>query len=141
MGVPEGGRAALHREAARRNEHVVSYVDVMRNYSEDLVRKKREDEKRKEDADKRRTAALPPSSVFPVDAIVGDFTDLSRLPLNREEVIKGVIIDSGVGPPQAKTKPRPTSSNPFEKRTAPNPPSLSEPKTKPKSKKTSVKKQ
>ena len=137
MGVPEGGRAALHREAARRNEHVVSYVDVMRNYSEDLVRKKREDEKRKEDAEKRRTAALPPSSVFPVDALVGDFREL---PLNREEVVKGVMRDSVVGSPQAKTKPRPTSSNPFEKRAAPNPPSLSEPKTKPKSKKTSVQK-
>ena len=131
--MPEGGRAALHREAARRNEHVVSYVDVMRNYSEDLVRKKKEDEKRKE-------AALPPSSVFPVDALVGDFPEKSGLALESEDVVKGVMLNGVVSFPPAKSKTRPTSSNPFEKRAAPNPPSLSEPKTKPKSKKTSVQK-
>jgi membrane-bound lytic murein transglycosylase MltF len=68
VNVPEGARESINKEAARknnflqqrdeimveqvkkeyvpvkRNEHVISYVDVMRNYSEDLVRKKKEEE-------------------------------------------------------------------------------------------------
>ena len=163
VNVPGPAREAIHKEALRRNQgaesreqevravakvvrknqHVVSYVDVMRNYSEDLVRKKKEEEEKREEqweeARRRQTSfsPLPASSVFPPEAVCDPApTDLE---VSSEEIIKGVMLKGIIkGTPQTKTKSksRPKSAgNPFEKRTAPGPPQvMSEPKTKPKSK-------
>ena len=157
MNVPEGARDAINKEAMRRNEnnkvlqekdevvveqfkkevlpvkrneHVVSYVDVMRNYSQDLVRKKKEEEERRGTPP---DPSIPPSSVFPAEALVSE--EKSGFEVKREEMIKGVIIKGIVCTPQMKGKYK-KSGNPFEKRAAPSPPPLpqSEPKTKSKSK-------
>merc|ERR1711874_487144 len=116
----------------KRNEHVVSYVDVMRNYSQDLVRKKKEEEERRGTLTSA-TPPIPPSSVFPTEALASD--EKSGFEVKREEMIKGVIIKGIVCTPQMKGKNK-KSGNPFEKRAAPSPPPLpqSEPKTKPKAK-------
>merc|ERR1712130_979826 len=117
----------------KRNEHVVSYVDVMRNYSQDLVRKKREEEERRGTTTSATSAAepsIPSSSVFPAEALVPE--EKSDFEVKREEMIKGVIIKGIVCTPQMKGKNK-KSGNPFEKRAAPSPPPLlpqSEPKTK-----------
>ena len=159
VNVPEGARDAINKEAVRRNEknkllqekdkvvleqvkkealpvkrneHVVSYVDVMRNYSQDLVRKKKEEEERRGSSSTPAAhPPIPPSSVFPTEALASD--EKSGFEVKREEMIKGVIIKGIVCTPQVKGKNK-KSGNPFEKRAAPSPPLLpqSEPKTKPK---------
>ena len=156
MNVPEGARDAINKEAARknqnskiekdevvveqvkkdslpvkRNEHVVSYVDVMRNYSQDLVRKKKEEEEKRETQTTADTT-IPPSSLFPTEALA---SKESSYEVKREELIKGVIIKGIVCTPQMKGKNK-KSGNPFEKRSAPSPPPppQSEPKTKAKKK-------
>ena len=159
MNVPEGARDAINKEAVRRNEinkvlqekdevvveqvkkevlpvkrneHVVSYVDVMRNYSQDLVRKKKEEEERRGTIVTPAEPSIPPSSVFPTEALV---SEKAGIEVKREEMIKGVIIKGIVCTPQMKGKNK-KSGNPFEKRAAPSPPPLpqSEPKTKAKAK-------
>ena len=158
MNVPEGARELINKEAARknnilqqrdeimmeqvkkeyvpvkRNEHVISYVDVMRNYSEDLVRKKKEEEERRGITAPNASPPIPQSSVFPAEALASA-EGKSGFEVKREEMIKGVIIKGIVCTPQTKSKSK-KSGNPFEKRAAPSPPPLpqSEPKTKPKSK-------
>ena len=157
MNVPEGARELINKEAARknnilqqrdeivmeqakkeyvsvkRNEHVISYVDVMRNYSEDLVRKKKEEEERRGTTAPTASPTIPQSSVFPAEALAS-VEGKSGFEVKREEMIKGVIIKGIVCTPQTKSKSK-KSGNPFEKRAAPSPPPLpqSEPKTKPKS--------
>ena len=166
MNVPEGAKDAINKEAVRRNEnnkvvqekdevvveqvkkealpavkrneHAVSYVDVMRNYSQDLVRKKKEEEERRgtlTGASPATDPPIPPSSVFPAEALASE--EKSGIEVKREEMIKGVIIKGIVCTPQMKGKNK-KSGNPFEKRAAPSPPPLpqSEPKTKPKAKNT-----
>merc|ERR1712080_66289 len=108
--------------SVKRNEHVVSYVDVMRNYSQDLVRKKKEEEERKgTNLTSVAEPSIPQSSVFPAEALVPE--EKSDFEVKREEMIKGVIIKGIVCTPQTKGKNK-KSGNPFEKRAAPSPPPL-----------------